>query len=135
MATAQVFYDGECGLCHFTVRFLIARDKRGEQFRFAPLGGLTFQQTLTEDQRTALPDSLVVHTPDGEVLVRSRAVRYALKRLGCPWRLLSLLLWLVPVPLLDATYAGIAHIRHRLFDKPTGACPVVPDKVRSRLDP
>jgi predicted DCC family thiol-disulfide oxidoreductase YuxK len=132
---AEVFFDGACGLCHFAVRFLMARDKTGTRFRYAPLGGLTFEQTLTASQRNGLPDSLVIHTPDGRVLLRSRAARYALSRLGGLWSVISALLRVVPVPLLDLAYDGVARVRRRLFAQPTTACPVVPEALRSRLDP
>ena len=36
-----LYYDGDCGFCHRTVRFVIALD-RGEAFRFAPIDGSTF---------------------------------------------------------------------------------------------
>ena len=40
--TDILFYDGSCGLCHRAVRFILAEDRSGTAFRFAPLGGETF---------------------------------------------------------------------------------------------
>ncbi|MEN8160707.1 MAG: DUF393 domain-containing protein, partial [Myxococcota bacterium] len=77
----HVFYDGECGFCHWSVRFLAARDGKG-RFRYAPLGGATFLELVPEEQRAALPDSLVVHTADGRVLVESPALLHCPRRLG-----------------------------------------------------
>ena len=42
MSHELVFYDGRCGLCHHSVRFLLARDRDGALFRYAPLFGETF---------------------------------------------------------------------------------------------
>ena len=37
MAPERLFYDGTCALCHGAVRFVLARDRDGSAFRFAPL--------------------------------------------------------------------------------------------------
>ena len=40
-----VFYDGVCGLCDRTVRFLLRRDRR-DRLRFAPLQGEVARKLL-----------------------------------------------------------------------------------------
>src|SRR5437868_14494686 len=95
-----VFYDGACGLCHATVRFLLERDRRG-LFAYAPIGGATFLRTFPEAERASIPDSLVVRTSDGRTLVRSSALAHLLKRLDGGWRSLGALLCVVPRPLGD----------------------------------
>src|SRR5262245_33788131 len=71
-----LFYDGQCGLCHRAVRFLLAEDcASGGVFRFASLGGETFRAALSE--LSGLSDSLVLLTEDGRTLTRSRAVFHA----------------------------------------------------------
>ncbi len=36
----RIYYEGHCGLCHLTVRFVLRSDRRGdESFRFAPHQG------------------------------------------------------------------------------------------------
>ena len=128
-----VFYDGHCGLCHRTVRFLLARDKDGTRFRFAPLESETFRSSFSERERNEFPESLIVYTGSGEVLTRSTASLYLLRRLGGPWRLLGEVLRLFPVGMRDAVYDTIARLRHRLFPAPTEACPLVPPELRSRF--
>lgn len=128
-----VFYDGHCGLCHGTVRFLLARDEGGKRFRFAPLGSETFCSTFSEQKRSEFPESLIVYTGGGEVLTRSTASLYLLQRLGGPWRLLGTLLRLFPLRFRDVIYDNIARLRHRLFAAPTEACPLVPPELRSRF--
>jgi predicted DCC family thiol-disulfide oxidoreductase YuxK len=131
---ATVFYDGQCGLCHRLVRFVLARDAAGA-FRFAPLGGETFQSSVPAWRAGALPDSIVVRTADGALLVRTAAVRHVLLALGGPWRIAGGALQLVPAALADRLYDGVARVRHRLFARPAGACPVLPSDLRSRFDP
>jgi predicted DCC family thiol-disulfide oxidoreductase YuxK len=129
-----IFYDGGCGVCHRTVRLVLAAD-RAERFVFAPLQGSTFRQLLSEPDRVGLPDSLVVRTPQGQLLVRSNAVLYIFSRLGGPWPVLANLARLIPRPVRDAVYDFIARIRFRLFDKPDDYCPLVPKELRARFLP
>lgn len=130
----MVFYDGGCGLCHRTVRFAIARDRDGSRFRFAALGSEAFRRLVPEALRAGLPDSIVVLTPDGTLLARSAAVIHILERIGGPWRLQGRLLALVPQGIRDLGYNGIARVRHRLFGRPTDACPVTPPELRARFE-
>jgi predicted DCC family thiol-disulfide oxidoreductase YuxK len=134
VAHSMVFYDGACGLCHRTVRFAIARDRDGSRFRFAALGGKAFRRLVPESAQAGLPDSIVVLTPDGRLLTRSAAVVHILERIGGPWRLPGGLLGLLPRGIRDLGYDGIARIRHRLFSRPTDACPVTPPTLRTRFD-
>jgi len=130
--TETLFYDGGCGLCHRAVRFLLAEDRApGGVFRFAPLGGETFQATVSRP--ADLPDSLVLVTDDGRILTRSRAVLHLGRRLGGLWRVMAGLVGLLPIALLDRAYDAVAHVRHRLFARPEEACPIAPRELRSRL--
>jgi len=133
-AHSMVFYDGACGLCHRTVRFAIARDRDGSRFRFATLRGETFRRLVPEPARAGLPDSIVVLTPDGQLLARSSAVVHILERIGRSWRLLGGLVGLIPRTIRDLSYDGIARIRYRLFSKPLDTCPVTPATLRKRFD-
>jgi predicted DCC family thiol-disulfide oxidoreductase YuxK len=130
----MIFYDGSCGLCHRAVRFILAEDRRGEAFRFAPLGGEVFHAAVTEGRRAALPDSLVVLTAEGELLSRSSAVLYVMRRLGGMWRMVSLIGQLTPVAWRDGVYDAVARMRYRLFRKPESACPLLPGHLRSRFE-
>ncbi len=123
-----VFYDGDCGLCHGFVRFVLARDSRGA-FKFAQLQSATFRARVTRD----VPDTVVVATAGGQVLVRSAAVFHVLERLGGTWAVGARLGAVVPAPLRDAVYDGVAAVRHRLFARPAEACPVMPRELRARF--
>jgi predicted DCC family thiol-disulfide oxidoreductase YuxK len=130
---ALVFYDGHCGLCHRTVRMLLAEDPTGDTFRFAPLQGSTFPERVSE--RGELPDSVLVLTPDGRLLVRSAAAIEALWRLGGFWRALGHALWLVPLPLRDLGYAAVARVRKAIFGAPEATCPIIPADLGQRFLP
>ncbi len=131
----RIFYDGSCGLCHWTVRFVLRRDRSGDAFRFAPLGGATFEKSVPLSERPGLPDSVVVLTGDGRVLARSTAVLYLLEHLGGFWRAVGRAARLIPRRLLDLAYDGVARVRRLLFQRPETICPVVEPGLRDRFDP
>ena len=127
-----LFYDGACGFCHRTVRFLLSED-RAEAVHFAPLFGPTFDARVPPDVRATLPDSLVLLTADGSVLVRSRGLIVTARALGGLWRAGAEVLSLLPPVLLDAAYDRFARIRRRLFAQPEGTCPLIPPSLRGRF--
>jgi predicted DCC family thiol-disulfide oxidoreductase YuxK len=128
-----IFYDGGCGLCHATVRFTARRDREA-WFAFAPLGGETFRATALPSPAD-LPDSVVLQTAAGALLLRSAAVLHVLHRLGGSWRVLGAVLGLLPRSLLDWGYRVAARLRRKLFAPPAAQCPRVPDSLRSRFLP
>ena len=134
-APELLFYDGGCGLCHRTVLFVLARDASGRAFRFAPLGGATFQAQVPEADRAGLPDSIVIRTEEGALLVRSAAVLHILRRLGGSWRVMAAIGGVVPRVLSDALYDFVARVRLRLFARPDDWCPVAPRELRDRFLP
>ena len=130
-----LFYDGHCGLCHRAVKFVLKHDRSGNAFRFAPLQGSTFQSRVFPEQRAALPDSIVVLTDTGSLLVRSDAFIHILRRLGGGWRFLAGIVDVIPRSLRDLAYDFIARVRYRVFGKRDDLCPIVPPDLRARFDP
>src|SRR6266851_5695246 len=110
-----IFYDGYCALCHGIVRFVLKRDQSRQPFCFAPLQGNLAQRTLPEQTRANLPDSVAVLDTDKNVLVRSDAVIYILKRLGGVWFVAAVLFRLLPRGLRDLAYKAVAATRKRIF--------------------
>ena len=129
-----VFYDGGCALCHFYVRILVAFDRDGSRFRFAPIGGALFRALLAEDQRAGLPDAIAVRTADGRLLVRSAAALRLGARLGGLHGALARVLAYVPARLRDRIYDVIARSRYRLFGRVSETCPVIAPELRARFD-
>ena len=118
-----LLYDGECGLCNATVRFLL-REDAGGVLRFAPLQGKFGQAAL---RRLGLPtadfDSIVfLPDADGDVRrLRTAGVLDTLGTLGGVWRVAAVAGCVVPAPIRDAGYRIVARLRYRLFGeyKPT----------------
>jgi predicted DCC family thiol-disulfide oxidoreductase YuxK len=129
-----MFYDGHCGLCHRAVRFVLAEDRDGKLFRFAPLQGETYQRSVNAEQRKTLPDSVVVLTADGRLLVRSEALLHILRRLGGAWKFVAVVLGVVPRGLRDFVYDFVARVRFRVFGRREDLCPVMPAELRARFD-
>lgn len=126
-----VLYDGECGLCHRSVRFLLARD--GGRLHYAPLQGET-AATLRQ-QHPEIPSTLesVVLVEDGKVHLRSKAFFYVARHLTRPWRWAYALRWL-PAFLIDLGYRVIARIRYRVWGK-VDACERPTADQRAKLLP
>jgi predicted DCC family thiol-disulfide oxidoreductase YuxK len=133
--TEILFYDGHCGLCHRAVKFVLKHEGLGNAFRFAPLQGPTFRARVPADRRAGLPDSIVVLTESGELLVRSDAFLHILRRMGGGWRILAGVLAAVPRALRDLIYDFVARVRYRIFGKRDELCPIVPPELRARFDP
>jgi len=113
-------YDGVCGLCNRGVRFLLDHDRRG-RFRFAALQSDVARALLARHGRSTgnLDTIWLVRdagTPSEALLSRSRAVLFACREVGFPWRALALAA-VIPTPLLDAVYDFVARRRYRLFGR------------------
>lgn len=139
--TARLYYDGDCGFCHRSVRIVLSEEANTPPalaLRFAPLQGETFAGWAAgrdDVDPETLPDSIVLVCEDGRVLTRSAAAAEIASRLGGAWRGLGLLASWLPSAPLDALYDGIARIRTRLFPAPKDACPILPPDLRARFDP
>ncbi|MEO5656949.1 MAG: thiol-disulfide oxidoreductase DCC family protein [Nitrospiria bacterium] len=125
-----VLFDGVCGLCTRTVRFVIHRDPR-RRFRFAalqsPLGRRVLERAglpVEEFATFVLLDETGLHT-------RSTAALRVARRLSGPWRLLAVGL-LIPKPIRDVVYDWVARRRYRLFGR-LEACPIPPPEIRDRF--
>jgi len=125
-----IFYDGDCGFCDRAVQWVAVRDR--DAFDFAPLGGATFLGAVAEDMRQRLPDTIVVVSSAGDVLIRSAAARYVLKTVGGIWAALGAALAIVPAPLADAGYNLFARHRHRFVPD---RCELPSQALRKRLLP
>lgn len=127
---AIVLFDGTCGFCESSVRFIAARDPAG-YFLYAPSQWPVARAVL--EARGVAPDtarSLVLIEGD-RVYLRSTASLRIAARLTWPWRAARLLLW-VPEPMRDLAYRFIAAIRHRLAGR-SNACELPPREIRARL--
>jgi predicted DCC family thiol-disulfide oxidoreductase YuxK len=128
-----VFYDGDCGLCARSVRWLSARDRLG-RLHYAPLGGETARGVGHEAvMATGGAAGTLVYLADGAVYVRSRAVFALLREVRTAWRFLRVFR-VLPAWLTDLPYRAIARVRYRLFGR-AETCGMPSATLRARLLP
>lgn len=130
-----LFFDGSCGFCNSTVRFMIKRDKHRRLY-FAPLQGAAAQTVVPLEYRQSL--STVVYNRahadrQHSLHIRSDAVLLALTDIGGFWRIVAGCLRLLPIRLRDWFYNRIANNRNRLSDHAT--CPLPTKEEQARILP
>jgi predicted DCC family thiol-disulfide oxidoreductase YuxK len=114
-----LLYDAACGLCQFSVLWLLAHDPAA-RLHFAPrhsaLAGQIFARHNLDPSNL---DSAVfitgLDTPQERIATHSDAILGCLKVLGGPWSALARLARLIPRALRDAAYSLLARNRIRLF--------------------
>jgi predicted DCC family thiol-disulfide oxidoreductase YuxK len=126
-----VLYDGVCGLCNKTVRWLMKRDAGA--FWYAPLQGETAAALRARHPRIPAQLDSVVFVEDGRVHLRSKVFLYAARWLGRPWKWAYWLRW-IPGFLLDWMYWIVAKLRYRIFGK-YDACTLPTQDERAKLLP
>ena len=116
-----LFFDGECGLCHRLVRFLLRLDRVG-RLRFAPLQGPTAQGYLRAHGLPTVDFDTLVYVPDWSQrdapahLFRTAGVIAALRAIGGGTaRTLATVIAIFPAVVRDAGYRVIGHWRYRIF--------------------
>lgn len=129
---ATLYYDGECGLCHRSVRFVLAED-RDAWLRLSPLQSPAAQARLGDAERAGLPDSIVLAVEGEPLAVRSAAFVTLCEGLGGVWGALGRAVSWLPGSLTDALYDRIAAVRRRVFRAPKDLCPLMPPELRGRF--
>jgi len=127
---AILFYDGDCGLCSRSVRFLIQRDKQALLF-YAPIQGETAERLLDAELRKSVATA-VYRSPTGREHLRSDAVLHALIDMRSSWRFLARPALWIPRSWRDGIYNWVADRRHRFFPKNSCALPT-PEENRQIL--
>lgn len=132
--SAILFYDGECGLCSRSVRFLLKND-RADALKFAPIQGETAQGYLSPTLREQL--STVIYYRSSQVadeggyrFLRSEAILYALIDTGSFWQWPAKMARWLPLKWRDAIYDWVARNRHRFFTNGVCALPSGDEPVK-----
>lgn len=127
-----VLYDGVCGLCSRSVRWIL-RHERDHVLVFAPLQGPT--AAALRATYPAIPRSLesVVYITGGRAHLRSKAFLHLAAHLRAPWRWVHAMRWL-PGVVLDLGYRLIARVRYRVWGK-TATCELPAPEARARFLP
>ena len=116
---AVLLYDGVCGLCQRTVRWMLRHDPEG-RLLFAPqqwpIAAEVFAHHAIEMEQV---NSVVLVSNFGEagegIALRSDAILDCLSVLGGGWGVLASVVRVVPRGLRDAVYQWIARNRIRFF--------------------
>lgn len=125
---AIVLFDGVCNLCNGVVRWLIRHDPEG-RLAFASLQSAAGAELAAQQGLDGVESVVVI---EGErVFVRSDAVLRLTHHLGRPWSLLGAA-GVVPRPLRDLAYRGLARSRYRIFGR-RGECMVPTPELRARF--
>ncbi|MFZ3591107.1 thiol-disulfide oxidoreductase DCC family protein [Bacillus sp. DJP31] len=130
MKYSIVLFDGVCNLCNGAIQFLLKYDKK-ERLRFASLQSETGQRLLAQYQ---LPtddfDSFVV-IANGKAFRKSVAALEICKQLG-GWFIPFLIFRVVPSPVRDSIYSGVANNRYKWFGKQEH-CMIPTPELRKRF--
>jgi predicted DCC family thiol-disulfide oxidoreductase YuxK len=131
-ATGQaiILFDGVCNLCSGAVDFIIRRDRAG-YFQFAPLQSEAAKKVVAGVRWPVTGLDSIILVENGRTFVRSGAALRIARRLGALWPLLYALV-VVPRPLRDAVYDGVARNRYRWFGK-RNACRVASPEEAARF--
>ena len=128
-----VLFDGVCGLCNWSIDFLLRHDRHGA-LRFAPLQSQAGQALLREHGLNPAEFSSAVVIDGSQVYRRSDAALHALWRLGTFWRALAVLARVLPRSGRDAIYDWVANNRYRWFGQRSSCRIPAPDE-RQRFLP
>jgi predicted DCC family thiol-disulfide oxidoreductase YuxK len=118
-----IYYDGECGLCHLAVRFILRVDSKSK-FYFSPLSNL--------DNNLKNIDSIILKKGN-KVFYEGQAVIMIFENIDNNWNYLAKVLKLVPINLLDAAYRWVSRNRAKVSVKKVSSCPIVPSYYQKRF--
>ena len=124
-----IFFDGDCLLCHRSVRFIVRRDPKA-LFRFAKIKGEFGVDLVARFPDLECCDSLIL-LENGEVFTESTAALKIAGKLKGLWPLFSIFL-IVPQKRRGPIYRLVARNRYRWFGK-AEACPLWSAEERKRF--
>ena len=126
-----LFYDGVCHLCHGLVQFIL-RYETSPTIMFSQLQSAFAKKMLTPNNLRDL-STVVLMTP-GRIHTQSTAVVHVLWVMGGAWRMVAILLWLIPSPIRHIGYRVVAKYRYRFFGR-SNECVALSDASRLISDP
>jgi len=112
-----ILYDGECGFCNETVKFILKRDKK-QFFYFTSLQSKLGQEQLKMYHLPLNDFSSFVYIHQNKAFLKSTAALEVAKNLKY-WKWV-VIFKIIPQKIRDAVYDFIAKNRHKIF--PQSAC-------------
>jgi predicted DCC family thiol-disulfide oxidoreductase YuxK len=132
MEKPVIFYDGNCGLCHWAVRFVLNRDKSAV-FNFSPQQGEALKNFMDKEVSSKMPDSVFVVDTEGKIYLKAFCVVFILEKLGGIWAFFAKVFQLIPIRLANYLYDFVAGMRYKVFSTKHEACPLVPPGLKARF--
>ena len=123
MVENVIYYDGECGLCHLAVRFILRVDSKSK-FYFSPLSNL--------DNNLKNIDSIILKKGN-KVFYEGQAIIMIFENIDNSWNYLAKVLKLVPINVLDKAYRWVSRNRTKVSVKKVSSCPIVPSYYQKRF--
>ena len=123
MVENVIYYDGECGLCHLAVRFILRVDSKSK-FYFSPLSKL--------DNSFKYMDSIILKRGN-EVFYEGQAIIMIIENIENNWNYLAKVLKLIPINFLDKAYRWVSRNRAKISVKKVSSCPMVPSYYQKRF--
>ena len=123
MVKNVIYYDGECGLCHLAVRFILRVDSKSN-FYFSPLSNL--------DINLKNIDSIILKK-DNKVFYEGMAIIMIFQNIDNNWNYLAKVLKLIPINVLDTAYRWVSRNRAKISVKKVSSCPMVPSYYQKRF--
>ena len=123
MVENVIYYDGECGLCHLAVRFILRVDSKSK-FYFSPLSNL--------DNNLKNIDSIILKKGN-KVFYEGQAIIMIFENIDNNWNYLAKVLKLIPIYLLDTAYRWVSRNRAKVSVKKVSSCPIVPRYYQKRF--
>lgn len=131
-ASELVLYDGTCGLCAKSVRWIL-RHERDHDLRFAPLQGETAAALRAKYPNIPEQIDSVVYIDGERAHLRSKAFLHAARHLKAPWRWAYAFRWF-PGFLLNLGYRLVAAVRYKVWGR-ADLCEVPSPEQRARFLP
>ena len=123
MVENVIYYDGECGLCHLAVRFILRVDSKSK-FYFSPLSNL--------DNNLKDIDSIIFKNGN-KIFFEGQAIIMIFENIDNNWNYLAKGLKLIPINVLDTAYRWLSRNRAKFFVKKVASCPIVPSSYQKRF--
>ena len=118
-----IYYDGECGLCHLAVRFILRVDSKNN-FYFSPLSNL--------DINLKNINSIILKRGN-KVFYEGMAIIMIFENIDNNWNYLAKVLKLIPISVLDTAYRWVSRNRAKFSVKKVSSCPIVPSYYQKRF--
>ena len=123
MVKNVIYYDGECGLCHLAVRFILRVDSKSK-FYFSPLSNL--------DNNLKDIDSIIFKNGN-KIFFEGQAIIMIFENIDNKWYYLAKVLKLIPINVLDTAYRWVSRNRAKVSVKKVSSCPIVPSYYQKRF--